>query len=483
MSVKSNNPARFGRAARNAVTVGAMVALLSGCYSYRLDKVENPVAMPQAWDFQDNAANAVLVQKDWWTSFGSPVLNDLIAQALKDNPGIIGTEERLKQAERAFSQNRDALFPEVRLSGSTTIGASGGTGDTLRPETTDERTGNVSLSTSYNVDLWGGTAARFRAQVAQFIGTKYDAELARIQLSAQVARAYFSLLSIRSRVNIARENLAIAEDLLRIQRVRFENDVLRQFDLTQQTTQVLSQRTQLIPLENQMRQAETALGLLLGRTPQEFRLEGEPIDQLQVPEVAPWVPSELLLRRPDMAAAETDMAAARANVAVARAALIPVTVQLSANGNQIGDNTALFSLTNARSFSLQGVLSIAEGIFSFRQKRNAVLNAESNEYIALVNYAQTIRTALKEIDDTLATANANLRTEEVQRQTLANARRSLELAQVELREGSGSQQELLDAQRSLFTAEDSLAQSRLTRLNTAVQLYQALGGGWTHPDR
>ncbi|MDR2214302.1 MAG: efflux transporter outer membrane subunit [Nevskiaceae bacterium] len=479
MSVNKNQSARLIRAVRSAVTVGAMLAALGGCYSYRPDRVANPVTMPPAWDFQDNAATAVPVQPEWWTAFGSPVLNDLIAQALRDNPGIIATEERLKQAERAFSQGRDALFPEIRLSGSTSVGSSGGTG---LAQATDERTANLSLSAGYDVDLWGGAAARFRAQVAQFVGTQYDADLAHTELAAQVARAYFSLLSIRSRVNIARENLAIAEEVLRIQRVRYENDVLRQFDLTQQTTQVLTQRTQLIPLENSMRQAETALGLLLGRTPQEFRIEGEPIDQLQVPEIAPWVPSELLLRRPDMAAAETDMWAANANLSAARAALIPVTVQLSATGNQIGDNTALFSLTDARTFSLQGVLSIAEGIFSFRQKRNAVLNAESNEYITLINYAQTIRTALKEVDDTLATANANLRTEEALRETLANTRRALELAQVELREGSGSQQDLLDAQRSLFTAEDSLAQSRLTRLNTAVQLYQALGGGWTHPD-
>jgi outer membrane protein, multidrug efflux system len=243
---------------------------------------------------------------------------------------------------------------------------------------------------------------------------------------------------------------------------------------------VLSQRSQLITQENQMRQAETALGLLLGQTPQEFHLDGEPIERLNVPEIAPWGPSELLLRRADIAGAELDMANARANLVIARASLIPVSLSLSANAANAGSQN-LLDLSDVRTYSISGALSIAEGIFSFRQKRNAVLNAESNEYIALINYAQTIRTALKEIDDTLATAATNQRTEEIQRETLANTRRALELAELEYREGSANGQELLDAQRSLYSAEDSLSQSRLTRLNTAVQLYQALGGGWAPP--
>jgi NodT family efflux transporter outer membrane factor (OMF) lipoprotein len=471
-----SSPARlaWSRAALNVLVASATAALLAGC-SYRVAREENPVKMPVGWDFQDTASDAAQIGLEWWKNFNSPVLNDLIAQALKDNPSIIATEERLKQAERTFQQNQDSLLPELRLSASTSATRSGGN---EIPESTREST-SMGLSTSYTVDIFGGQAARFRTQVAQFIGTQYDTELARITLSAQVARAYFNLLGVRSRLRVSRESLVIAERLLAIAQVRLDNGVLREFDLRQQETQVLSQRASLIQLENQTRQAETALGILLGRTPQEFRLEGEPIEQLTVPEIAPWVPSELLSRRADMAGAELDMAVARANVAVARASLIPVTLSLSANANT--SSQELLTLTDARTWSLQGALSIAEGIFSFKQRRNAVLNAESNEYIALINYAQVIRTALKEIDDTLATASANRRTEEVQRQTVDNARRSLELIEVENREGVATQQEVRDAQRSLFTAEDSLAQARLTRLNTAVQLYQALGGGWTAP--
>jgi NodT family efflux transporter outer membrane factor (OMF) lipoprotein len=479
VSYEAINTPRLRRIACNTL-VAAAVALLCGC-SYRMDKVDNPVKMPVAWDSTNTPNAKEGIPKDWWKGFGSPVLDGLIEQALKNNPNIIATEERLKQAERALGQSRDGLFPELSVNASTSKGRSGSSGNDIAALNTTRTTESTSVSAGlrYDVDLWGGTAARYRASVAGYIGTRYDADLAHITLASNVAQRYFSLLSIRSRVNIARENLAIAEQVLRITDARYRNGVLRQYDLAQQTTSVLQQRTNLIPLENQLRQAETALGLLVGVTPQEFHIEGEAIEQLTVPEIAPWLPGDLLLRRPDLASAETDMAAAKANLVAARASLIPVTLSLSATGSK--SSQELLELTDVQNFSISGALAIAEGIFNFRRRHNAVLNAKSNEYIALITYANTIRTALKEIDDNLATVNANLRTEESQRATLEQARRAFELNQIEYREGSASQQEVLDTQRSLFSAQDSLAQARLTRLNSAVTLYVALGGGWEGP--
>ena len=440
--------------------------------------------LPPAWD-AGVAANAKPgVAKEWWKGFHSTVLEGLIEDALRNNPGIIGTEERLKQAERTFQTNRDSLFPEVSVSASTSKGVSGSFGnpDTIlgpRDNARATQSTSLSLSSSYTVDLWGATAARYRINLANFIGTKYDADLARIQLSANIARTYFNLLQVRSSVAVARSNLEISERVLRIVRSRFNNDLIRQFDMSQQEITVQQQRDALIPRENQMRQAETALGLLLGRTPQEFHLEGEPIEQLTVPDIAPWLPSELLLRRPDMAGAELDMGVAKANMAIARANLIPVSLSLSANLSKSSQD--LLSLTDPTTYSLSGALRIAEGIFSHRSRKVAVLNAESNEYLALINYAQTIRTALKEVDDALAAVVAAQLTEASQQRTLAQARRSLQLAELELREGSGNQQELYDAQRQLFSAEDSASSARISRLNAALTLYVALGGGWDRP--
>lgn len=490
MSFQNKN-ARLAAAFARPLTVAMAVALLSGCYSYRLDKVENPVKMPDAWDAGVTTGATAAIEKDWWKGFGSPVLEKLIEDAQRNNPGIIGTEERLKQAERDFGLTQDrALFPEVSLTAATSKGVSGVTGGdniyspggVLISDVNNARatqSSSLSLSSSYNVDLFGATAAGYRANLARFIGTKYDADLAHITLSSQIAQAYFNLLQIRSSVAVARQNLEIAERILRITQARYDNDLLRRFDLTQQTIAVQTQRNQLIPRENQMRRAETALGLLLGITPQDFHIEGEPIEQLKVPEVTPWLPSELLLRRADIASAETDMAAAKANLAAARASFIPVTLSLSANVSKSSQD--LLSLTDPTSYSLSGALRIAEGIFSHRARKNAVLNAKSNEYLAMINYAQTIRSALKNVDDALASAVEAQLTEANQQATLEQTRRSFELAEVEFREGSGSQQELLDAQRQLFSAQDAVLSARVTRLNAALTLFVALGGGWSAP--
>jgi NodT family efflux transporter outer membrane factor (OMF) lipoprotein len=462
--------------ASKILTVGAAVAaLLSGC-AYRMDRIENPVAMPAAWNATTTPNAKEGVDKEWWKNFNSPVLNDLIEEAFRSNPNIIQTEERLKNAERTLSQAHDGLFPDLSISASSSKGRSGGNNGRLETNTAST---SLSLSTSYSVDLWGATAARYRASVANFIGTRYDTDLARIQLAQSIARSYFNLLGTRSQLEVARQNLENAETQLRIVQVRYDNGMVTQYELTQQQTRVLQQRTNMIPQENSLRAAETALGLLLGQTPQDFKIEGEPIGELTVPEVAPWLPGDMLLRRPDIASAETDMAAVQANMVAARASLIPVSLSLSANGSS--SSQELLTLTDTRNFSLQGALSIATGIFNYRQRRNTYLTNKSNEYIALITYANTIRTALKDVDDKLANVNAQLLAEQSQQATLDLAQRAMDLANLQYREGTSALQDLLTAQNSLESAKDATARARITRLNAVIDLYVALGGGWEGP--
>jgi NodT family efflux transporter outer membrane factor (OMF) lipoprotein len=456
----------------------AAMTLLAGC-SFRMDPVENPVKLPVTWDAAPSASTAAAgenLPQDWWKKFDSPVLSKLIDEALAGNPTLKVAEERLGQAQRALSVAHDNLMPDLSVNGSTSRTRSGleGTPDVIRSST------SVNAQLRYDVDLWGGKAASLRASKASLAGTRYDLDRSRLALSANVATQYFQLLSIRARVVIARDNLAVAERVLRIVDARYRNGVARPLDLTQQTTAVLQQRTNLIPLEAQERQTETALGLLLGRVPQEFHVDGETFERITVPEVQPWLPSELLLRRPDLAVAEANLSAAHANISVARANLLPGAISLTAGGGLA--STSLLSLTDpTKTFSLSGVLSIAESIFGVRARKVQLDNARSNEAISLVNYASAIRTALKDVDDSLANVQTDQRREESQRATLEQAQRALSQAELLYREGSGDLQAVLDAQRTQFTAQDQLSQIRLARLNSALDLYVALGGGWSEP--
>ena len=492
------------------------VAMLGAC-SYQMERVENPVKLPVTWDTpatatqpaaavpaaaqtaaaQTAAAQTTAVQpagteggpasplvdaaadlpEDWWQDFGSPVLTQLVNEALAGNPTVKIAEERVKQAERALSVSRDALFPDLSVNASTSRAKTGGN---RVVENIGEST-TINAQLRYDVDMWGGNAAGLRSSKASLAATHYDLDVARITLGANVATQYFQLLSIRERVALARNNLELAERLLRIVEARYRNGVVRQLDLTQQTTAVLQLRAALIPLEAQMRQTETALGLLLGRVPQEFHVAGEePLARIAVPEVQPWLPSDLLLRRPDLAAAEADLSAAQANIAVARANLLPGAITFTAAGGMFSPQ--LLALTDpTKTFSLGGALSIVDSIFNFRARKAQLANARSSEFITLQNYASAIRSALKDVDDSLANTQTNQRREESQQAVVDQAQRSLSLAEVEYREGAGDLQSVLDVQRTLFSAQDQLSQIRLSRLNSALDLYVALGGGWNSP--
>lgn len=466
------------RRAAPVLVAAAVAVVLAGC-TYKMDRFENPVKMPEKWDAPSTPNAKAGIPKEWWKEFNSPVLNGLIEEAFKSNLTIIRIEESLKQNERTFRQATDGLYPDLTISGSTSRGISGGTGR----DTTVSGSTSLSLNTSYPIDVWGVTSARYRASVASYINTKWDQELARINLAAQICRAYFQVLNARSNLAVQKQNLETTERLLRIAEARYREGLVSELDWQTQKTQVLTTQTQLISAETSLRQTETALGLLLGHTPQEYHLEeNEPISQLVVPEIAPWLPGEMLVRRPDIASEEATLVSARANLIAARAQLIPITVG-SLSAGMSTNAPALLTLTDSRSFNIStGSLALASvGIFNYRSRRNSYLNAQSQEMIALLNYANTIRTALKEVDDNLAAVDAALRTEDNQRLSLEQSRRNMTLADLNYREGTSDLQALLTAQRNLFQAEESFQRQRISRLTAAITLYISLGGGWEGP--
>jgi NodT family efflux transporter outer membrane factor (OMF) lipoprotein len=266
--------------------------------------------------------------------------------------------------------------------------------------------------------------------------------------------------------------------VLKVVDARYRNGVATQLDLSQQTTAVLNQRAALIPLEVTERQTVSALALLIGRVPQGFGLAADNFEQLAVPTVGAGLPSELLTRRPDLAAAEAQLAAADANVAAARAALLP-SISLSTSGGLA--TAALLSLADPTRVLSIG-LSLAQTLFDGGQRRAQVGIEQSQRRILVETYGSAVRTALKEVDDALGNADSGVRLESAQQQTVEQAQRSLRLAEIRYREGVGDLLATLDAQRSLFSAQDQLAQARLARLTASLDLFKALGGGWVAPE-
>jgi len=444
--------------------VAAVLALAGCAVQEPRTVVQQP--LPTAWAGAASTAEATVPQ-EWWRGFGSARLPSLVEEALAGSGDLRTAAERVRQADIALRNAGAAQLPGVS--------ASAGTSGNRSEGAATRKSTSVSLNVGYEVDLWGRLAAGTQSAQAVLQATRYDLETARITLTASVATTYFQWLALRERVDIARSSLATAERVLGIVQSRARNGVATPLEVAQQTTAVLQQRTALAPLEEQVRQTASALALLQGRQPIGFEVgSAERLTQLAAPAVAPGLPSDLLVRRPDLQSAEARLAAADADVAAARAALLP-SFSLSASGG-IGSAALLSLAGGAGSASLAA--SLAQTLFDGGRRQLQVESSQSQRVVLVEGYAGAVRQALKEVQDGLGNADTAQRQEGTQREVVAQAQRALDLSERRYREGLDTLLTVLDAQRTLFNAQDALAQTQLARLTTAVDLYRVLGGGW-----
>ncbi|WP_230411705.1 efflux transporter outer membrane subunit [Denitromonas iodatirespirans] len=423
------------------------------------------IDMPAAWSAPTPAGAPVA---DPWPAFGSPHLAQLIDEALAASPDVGIGAARVRQAEAALRSAGASRYPTVDLDAGT---------DARRSDGVERRSTRASLGMGVELDLWGRIAAGVSGAEAGLAASRHDLVALRLSLAAGVAGSYVDALALRARLAIARDNLAIAERLLAIVEARYRNGAASALDLARQRATVLARRAAILPLEEQLVQTRSALALLLGRPPQGFALGDEALDTLTVPEVAPGLPAELLLRRPDLAAAEARLAAASADVTAARAALLPA-LRLTAAGGLASE--ALLAFTNpSRSASLGAAL--AQRLFDGGARAAAIDSAEARREEQIARYRQTVLAALKEVEDALGNVALGARQQTAAQAIVAESRRALALAELRYREGADPLSEVLDAQRTLFDAKDQLAGFRRDRLTAAIALSLALGGGWQSP--
>jgi NodT family efflux transporter outer membrane factor (OMF) lipoprotein len=455
----------------------ALALMLAGCAV--APPAEPPAQpLPAQWMEAGSVTPAArAVEAQWWSGFGSPQLTRLVGQAEAGSADLRIAAERLRQARIAWQQTDIARLP-VALTAET--GRSGFRTDAPgRPASSGRDSGTeLNLSISYELDLWGRVAAGLQASELRLAASRFYLDAARLSLQTAVAQTYFQWLATAERLRIAQENLAIAERVLRIVDARFRNGVATALEVSQQRATVLSQQTALVPLQVQLRQTESALALLMGAMPQSgAALQAEGFMDLAVPEVAPMLPAELLLRRPDLAASEAQLAASRADVVAARAALLP---SVALTGSAGLGTPVLLSLANPTSTAAIS-LSLAQTIFDRGRLRLQAEGVESQWIVQLETYRSAVRTAFKEVDDGLSNADRSRRQELLQRELLTQAQRTLRLAELRYREGAGDLLAVLDAQRALFSAQEGLVTQRLDRLVASLDLYKALGGGWERP--
>ncbi len=414
---------------------------------------------------------------DWWTIFDDPVLNDLETQATRQNQNLQAAMARVEQARFLVASARAELLPMLRSD--TVMGGGRAAGN--RPVQPNSSTlsynyGTITLPVdmTYEVDLFG--AIRKRVDVSRIDVSIASAQYENILLTlkADVARTYFMVRGMDTDRSVLARNIEVQKRELEIARSRHDGGLVSGLDVAQAETQVNSTQAEYVGLERARAQVEHALAVLIGQPASSFTVTEK--FQLRVPPVIPeGLPSDLLERRPDIAAAERAMAESNARIGIARAAFFP-TLPLAANGGFFTRSLATLFAANSATFLVTPLLSTP--IFQGgRQKAN--LEAAKKEYEeSVAHYRQRVLTAFQEAEDGLS----DLRILQAQGvavdETLKSARRGLDIATARYQQGLTTYLEVLDANRVVLANERLAAQTLGFRMVASVQLIKALGGGW-----
>lgn len=424
---------------------------------------------PAAWTAPIPTDAATWPATDWWRQFGSSELNQLIADAQAQNIDLAIAHTHIMQAEAQVRGAGAALLPSVDLRGGASQSGS------FANNSSTSQSFNLSLGASYEVDFWGRNRANVTAAEESLRASQYDRETVALTVVSSTASTYFQLLSLRDRIAIAKKNLENAQGVLKITEARVNAGVAVPLELAQQRANVAGQEANIPQLEQQERETRSALALLLGRPVQGFEISATTMAGLSAPKVRPGLPSELLIRRPDVRRAEANLAAGYANVEAARAAFFP---SISLSGSLGAASTALSSLLNPSNIAWSIGASLVQSIFDGGQNQANLDTAVARREELVLNYRAAAIAAYSDVDVALG-AVASLEARERASQVQADqAREANRIAEVRYRAGVEDFLSVLDAQRSLNSAEDQLAQARLARLQASVTMFRVLGGGW-----
>ena len=450
-----------------------LAAGLAGCTTGP-DYHRPDLSLPDAWRFSDVSTNS-LAAMPYTDLYRDPVLNQLIATALSNSPDVRSAMARIEQAAAALRIQQADYWPA--LNGSATYSkARKGNIPPLRGAEGEQY--DVFGALSYEIDVWGRVRRLNEAARAQYLASEEAKRSIEIGLVAGVASAYFNLRALDRQLEIANSTLTSRQDMLELTKIKFDDGsgIVSELDVVQAQTQVSSTKSSIANLQRLIATTEDALNLLLGGYPGDVPRGLGLAEQWQPEDLPAGLPADLLLRRPDVRAAEQSLIAANANIGVARAAYFPAISLTGALGLQSDELSDLFDtgLSKAWSFSP----NLAAPIFNGGKIRANVRVAEAQQKEALANYEKTVQTAFREVADALASVQYLRRQLAADEETLQAETKRLDLSQARYEGGVSDYSDVLDAQRYQFSAELTAVQTRNDLLNATVQLYKALGGGW-----
>ncbi|MCP4045732.1 MAG: efflux transporter outer membrane subunit [Gammaproteobacteria bacterium] len=450
-----------------------LLVVLVGACAIGPDYEKPLVETPETWRFTDAEASEV-VNTRWWTQFEDPVLDKLIDEALTANLDVRIAAARVEQFAARLNITRSDFYPQV---GYGVSGDRQGISDNKAGDLgIDSISGNyqATINVGWELDVWGRIRRASESSRAQLLAAEESRRTVILSLVSSVATSYVGLRSLDRQLGIAIETRDAREETLRLFELQYDGGVIGQLQLSQIQSEYELAVSAIPSIESDIAILENLIAVLIGRNPGSVP-RGKTIDELTLARIPNGVPSDLLLRRPDIRAAEQDLISNNAQIGVARAAYFPRISLTGLVGLASGDIGSWFE-SDAATWAVGGTLS--GSIFTGGRISGGVKQAEALQQQSLFTYQQTILTALKEVEDAL------ISTQKARERLVSDGRRVEALMEYEriarLRYDNGytSYIEVLDSQRSLFNAELNYVNTQNDVYVGLINTYKALGGGW-----
>ena len=463
---------------RNYLFLLILLLLLTGCSIWPAF-VRPKTELPEKWSA--TPAQVLQIGERWWTLYNDSALDTLVAEAFEHNRDLALAVARVDEARALWRVADSQRSPLVDATAQRDRTRSSEVAPIPIPASALERNAyRAQLNVSYELDLWGRLRGASNAARAELLATEAARETVRLALSADVARAYFTLLALDEQIAVTQRALGLREDNLKLQRVRNTAGLTNDFQLRQLEAELAAAQAQLPALERSRTAEELAFAVLLGRSPRAIvesavKRESKPNEAL-LPVTPEGLPSDLLLRRPDIVQAEQRLIAANARIAVARASLFP---RIALTGYLGTESRALGDLFSGPSLIWQLAAGLTQPIFQSGRLFNEADAVKAREQQTLAQYQKAVQEAFREVQQALSAQTRAREIFEAETTRTTALRDTVRLARIRYDNGLVSQLEVIDAERNLLVADLNRADALRARRVAVADLVRALGGGWS----
>lgn len=460
--------------------VGLLVLLplvLGGCIVSRVPIDKPALPLPTALPAVSTPASPVADR--WWSVFGDATLDTLMDEALAHNADAALAAARVLESRSALRQANSNRSPGVSIEGN----AARRFDSVLAGQSPDPGVARDSFSAqgvvTYELDLWGRYARASEAARARLLASEFDRDAVRLSLTGDVARGYFSLIAARQQLDRARETLAARRESVDLEKIRYEAGESDEATLRRTEAEAAASAISAQQFELEVAQRSHALGVLLGRSPQELAEGSFAVATLPAaPLLSPGLPSRVLERRPDVRSAEAALAAAAADIGVARTGLFP-SINLTGTYGSASQELADLFTDPAKQWSLAA--GLLQPVFQAGRLRSAVERANALQQQRQAEYARTVQNAFRDVLDALKGQELLGGIRQTTADQAAALARAAELSELRYAAGEIAYLDLLDVRRNLYQSQIALVGAQRDALANSVSLALALGGGATAP--